>query len=119
VGGYGPLCLFEGYGGEEMYFDLKMWLLGKKNWIDPKLIHYHFNGTRGYKRHYTSDYYRNMMMCAFVIGGEKWMHTVYDGFLQEPKFRDVNLFDCLMAAQERGTGHAQWMSGKRQKSLDE
>jgi hypothetical protein len=119
VGGYGPVHLFEGYGGEEMYFDLKMGMLGKTNWIAPDVIHYHFNGTRGYTRHFTADYYRNMMMCAYIIGGEKWMYKVYENFTKDSKSRTIDLFELLQAAEIRGKGHAEWLAGKRQKSLDE
>jgi hypothetical protein len=119
VGGYGPLGLLDGYGGEESLLDLKMWMLGKEIWIDPKLIHYHYNGLRGYSRHYTNDYYRNMMMAAYIIGGEAWQHKVYMSFMKDSKSREVDLFDCFVKAQERGAGYAKWLEGKRQKTLDE
>lgn len=119
VGGYGPAYLFEGYGGEEMTFDLKMWLLGKKNWIDPQMIHYHWNGVRGYPRHFSPEYYRNMMMSAYVIGGEKWSTTVYMSFLKESKSRQVELFELLMDAQERGRGAKEILDRQRSMSLDD
>lgn len=119
VGGYGPMYLFEGYGGEEMYFDLKMWLLGKKNWIDPKVVHYHWNGVRGYARHFSPDYYRNMMMSAFIIGGEKWATAVYMSFLKESKGKSVDLFDLYVQAQDHGRGAKDILDAQRSMSLDE
>lgn len=119
VGGYGPPYLFIGYGGEEMTFDLKMWLLGKKNWIDPQMVHYHWNGVRSYPRHFSPDYYRNMMMAAFIIGGDKWSTMVYMNFLKESKSKSVQLFDLLMEAQERGRGTKEILDRQRTQSLDE
>jgi glycosyltransferase involved in cell wall biosynthesis len=119
VGGYGPTYLFEGYGGEEMYFDLKMCLLGKTNWIDPQMIHYHWNGARGYDRHFSPEYYRNMMMCAYIIGGDKWLMTVYMSFLRESKSKKVDLFELYVGAQDRGRGAKEILDRQRTMSLDE
>jgi hypothetical protein len=119
VGGYGPLYLFEGYAGEELLYDLTMALLGKTNWIDPKMIHYHWNGVRGYPRHFSPDYYRNMMMTAFIIGGEKWSTMVYMSFLKESKAKSIELFDLLMDAQQRGSGAKEILDAKRTETLDE
>lgn len=120
VGGYGPEGLFEGYGGEEMYFDLKMALLDKSNWLDPKVIHYHYAGQRGYARHYSDDYYRNMLTCALVIGGEKWLNTVYASFTKHPKMlTGKTLFQIMEEAYERGAQHALHMASIRHRTLDE
>jgi predicted glycosyltransferase involved in capsule biosynthesis len=118
VGGYWDG--FTGYGGEEIYFDLKMALLDKKNWIDPKLIHYHYTGARGYPRHYSDDYYRNMLMCANIIGGESWMYTVYESFVPSFKMKsDLSMFDLLAQAMERSGEHAAQMATIRKRTLDE
>jgi len=121
VGGYGPLGLFVGYGGEEVYFDMKMWMLGKENWIDPKLVHYHYAGNRGYRRHYTDDFYCNMMMCAFIVGGESWMYKVQDSFsTRYTRYASSKtMFDLMMEAHERGKEHAKWLAERRCLSLDE
>lgn len=87
VGGYGPEDLFIGYGGEEMIFDLKVCRYGKKNWIDPKIIHYHYTGKRGYDRHYTDDYYCNMMIAANVIGGNAWVDRVLESLVTNNHIR--------------------------------
>jgi hypothetical protein len=119
IGGYWEG--FTGYGGEEMYFDLKAAMLGKTNWVDPKLIHYHYAGNRGYPRHYCDDYYRNMLMAANIIGGDVWLYKVYDSFA-ETAFKamsDSTLFDLLGEAQERSAEHAQWMRERQHRSLDE
>lgn len=117
VGGYWDG--FVGYGGEEIYFDLKMAQLGKTNWIDPKLVHWHYAGRRGYPRHYTDDYYKNMLMCANIIGGEDWMvrvaHSFHDKFprsKQEP-------YDLLMESYYKSEPHAKHLASIRQRTLDE
>lgn len=117
VGGYWNG--FEGYGGEEMYFDLKMALLGKTNWVDPLVVHYHYAGVRPYARHYTADFYRNMMMCANIIGGEDWMFKVYDSFSKNFPRTKTSHYDLMVEASDRSHEHASWLSGKRLRTLDE
>jgi hypothetical protein len=111
---------FEGYGGEETYFDMKAWLLGKEVWIDPQLIHYHFAGNRSYPRHATDDYYRNMLMCANVIGGEPWMYKVYDTFSRSSKSASSKqMFDLLLDAEAKSNDHAHELAARRIRTLDE
>jgi hypothetical protein len=122
VGGYWQG--FEGYGGEESYFDLKLWLLGKENWIDPQLIHYHWSGVRKYQRHFSDDFFRNMLMCANIIGGEDWANKVFKSFLKYTRLKPTTgenkpMFDLLLEAQEKSAAHAQWMAQHRTRSLDE
>lgn len=120
VGGYWDG--FIGYGGEESYYDLKMALLGKTNWIDPRVIHYHYAGDRGYSRHYTDDYYTNMMACANIIGGEKWLYKVYESFAAGTYPRvmsDKTMFDLLMEARNRSNKHAAFLASRRIRTLDE
>jgi hypothetical protein len=120
VGGYGWEG-FKGYGGEEMYFDLKMALLGKNNWLDPKLVHYHYAGNRGYQRHYTDEFFVNMMGVANIIGGSEWMETVQksfaDHYLKMKTKRTI--FDLMLEAEEKSRDHAAWMQSKRLRTLDE
>lgn len=120
VGGYN-WDGWDGYGGEETYFDLKLWLLGKNNWIDPKLLHYHYAGNRGYKRHYTDEFFINMMAIANIIGGEDWMYKVQASFATN--YMKVNtgrsIFDLMMIAQEKSKEHSAWLASKRKMTLDE
>lgn len=120
VGGYN-WPNFKGYGGEEIYFDLKMWLLGKNNWVDPQLLHYHFAGNRGYPRHYTDDFFVNMLGVANIIGGEKWLYKVQKNFTKN--YFKVNtgmtIFDLMVEAKSRSKEHAAWLTEKRQLTLDE
>jgi glycosyltransferase involved in cell wall biosynthesis len=118
VGGYWDG--FAGYGGEECYLDLKMWQMGKSVWLDPKMIHYHFAGERSYNRHYSDDYYMNMMMCANLIGGQKWLDTVTKGLHKYPRTRsDKTLFDLADESCQRSIRHAVQLQQVRHKELDE
>ena len=63
VGGYGPEDLITGYAGDEHYFDLKLALLDKTNWVDPIMVNYHHTKNvgampKGYPKHFGDDYYR-------------------------------------------------------------
>jgi predicted glycosyltransferase involved in capsule biosynthesis len=115
---------FVGYGGEELTADLAFWLLGKQVWIDPRVIHYHYAGDRGYTRHYTDDYFRNMMMSANIIGGEKWLYTVYDSFASGTYPRvmsDKSMFDLLTEAQTKSESYHRFLYSRpdlQHKDLD-
>lgn len=117
VGGYWEG--FNGYGGEEIYFDLKMAMLGKTNWIDPKLVHYHYAGTRPYARHYTDDYYRNMMMCAHLIGGEDWLWKVGHSFITAFPIHKTPHYELMTQAYHRSKQHADELAAIRLRTLDE
>jgi len=117
VGGY--WTGFEGYGGEESYFDLKMAMLDKTNYLDPYLSHWHYAGTRPYRRHFTDDYYCNMMMCANIIGGQQWMYRVYENFAKSTKFPGKSIFALLEDAQLKSAEHAAWFAAKRKRTLEE
>jgi Glycosyl transferase family 2 len=119
VGGYWNG--FTGYGGEEPYFDLKLALLDKKLWLDPRICHVHYVGDRGYARHYSDDFCRNMMMSARIIGGEPWMYTVYNGLNQSTRAGQSTktVYDLMIEANDRSKEHADWLESKRVRTLDE
>lgn len=123
LGGYGPANLLEGYGGEELIFDLKAWRLGKKVWLHPKLKHYHYAGKRGYSRHFTQDYYRNLLVSALVIGGEKWFNDLYLEFSKPTHLKTFNhignMFDIYMDAYNRGIEYSKLLDSKSKYNLDE
>jgi hypothetical protein len=115
---------FEGYGGEETSTDLKFWLLGKEIWIDPQMIHLHWAGKRSYERHFTDDYYRNMFMAANLIGGDEWLHTVFNNAVKSvrcvKKDQPVsNLYDLMVHAQQRSKHCAKAIAERRTKTLNE
>lgn len=117
VGGY--WTGFNGYGGEELYFDLKMAMLSKTNYLDPKLIHYHYPGRREYSRHYSDDYYRNMMMCANIIGGEEWLYRVAYSFMTQFPQNNTAPYLLMREAYEASKDHASWLKSIRHRTLEE
>lgn len=122
IGGYWEG--FEGYGGEETYTDLKVWRMGEEVWLDPQLIHAHWAGERAYTRHFTEQYYKNMLMSANLIGGEQWMHKVFDSTTKCTRFckKDepvVPMYDILIAAQRKSKDHAKWINERSVRTLDE
>lgn len=122
IGGYGPSDLLVGYGGEEMLFDLKMWRYGKQNWLDPKMVHWHFPGDKGYSRHYSDQYYINLLVSAFVIGGESWLHKVFDSYLNKKHIRyspKMEWWDIYETAVSRGAEYAKYLDATTKWSLDE
>ena len=122
VGGYGPEELLQGYGGEELLFDLKMWRLGKTNHIDPRLIHYHYAGNRGYSRHYTDEYYLNLLTSANVIGGEQWLYRLFDSFLNGKHLRlnpGASMYELMETAYNRSATYAKRLDAKSVRTLDE
>jgi len=116
---------FEGYAGEEPYFDFKAWLMGGSVYIDPEVVHHHWSGKRSYNRHYTDDYFRNLLMAAHIIGGEKWLYTVYDSFVGSTRLipRDgkplTPMFDILESAYKRSLSRRQWLEQRQVRSFDE
>ena len=124
VGGYGPESLLNGYGGEEVLFDLQMWQMGKSNWLDPKLVHHHFTGQRGYSRHWTNEYYINLMVSASVIGGDEWLYKVFEslttrGHIRFGENKDKPFYELLQIAQMRAKTYADELGAKRLMTLNE
>lgn len=78
IGGYWKG--FSGYAGEELTTDLQYWMCGRKICMNTKMMHNHWSGKRPYPRHFTDDYYRNLMMSAHIIGGEKYLWKVFAHF---------------------------------------
>lgn len=120
IGGYGPICMFVGWGGEEPYFDLKAWLFGHAVWLDPQLVHYHYADTRSYSRHHSDDYYRNLMLAAHLIGGEEWLDKVYNSFCNDNERLDktVPMAELRDYALTRGKSHRDWIARHETMSLD-
>jgi hypothetical protein len=111
---------FVGYGGEELSVDLQLWMMGYTVGLDPNMIHYHWAGKRPYQRHFTADYYRNMMMSAHLVGGEKWLYTVYQSFAKNfPKVRDYPMHDLLLEAYYKSNPQAKRIADRSVRTLDE
>jgi len=124
VGGYGPDDLLAGYAGDEHYFDLKLALLDKTNSVDPIMVHYHYTKNvggepKGYPEHFGDDYYRNLMTCAFVIGGPKWVDGVFENFKKEQPNGQQRMTKLYEEAYARGTEHAAYLASIRKRTLEQ
>lgn len=123
VGGYGPEHLLVGYGGEELVFDLKLWRYGHKVHIDPQVMHYHYPGSRAYSRHFTDEYYTNLLVSANVVGGEKWLYKVFDSFTTPGKHLRLrpqkDWYDILIEAHDRSAQYAHEVNVRSERTLDE
>lgn len=108
MGGYGPIGLMNGYAGEELLFDLKAARYGYHNYIHPDVIHYHFAGDRGYVRHFTDDYYRNLLICAHVVGGETWLYRLFNSFITKHHLRMNPVFEWYEILEQAYTRSAQY-----------
>ena len=122
IGGY--YQGFEGYGGEETSTDLKAWRMGKEVWIDPKMVHLHWSGKRGYDRHFTDGYYFNMFSAAYIVGGERWLHTVFKSASGSTRFINksgpqISLLDLLQRAQRTASNYANWVNLRSTRTLDQ
>lgn len=115
VGGYGPIGLFEGWGGEETYFNLKMAMFGKSVWLDPELVHYHFASKRSYTRHSTPAFYTNLLTSSYVLGGDKWLSAVSSAFASNV----VSASNLADIARSRGAKHRAWIEANATYTLDE
>lgn len=60
-----------GWGGEETYLGLMMWLMGWESWMVPGEYHWHYTGNR--RAHglvsKSAEYVRNFLVAAYLLGG--------------------------------------------------
>ena len=147
IGGYWEG--FNGYGGEEIYYDLKCWLLGKNVYIDPLFVHAHYAPTeRKYQRRSSEGYFLNMLMAANIIGGKRWLDKVYskiknqtvypsqyeveidpnevidvENYITEVENSLISVTQVddgyLEKASRLSKEHAAWMAANRKMTLDE
>jgi hypothetical protein len=119
LGGYGPLGLLTGYGGEELLWDLKLARCGGTNYLDPNMIHHHWSGKRAYNRHYSDDYFRNLMISAFVIGGDKYVNLVYRNFEHTAKTGPTPVYQLYEEAIRHSLPHKRQLDAICIRTLDE
>lgn len=112
-GGYGPKKLFVGYAGEELTTDLRLWMHGGSVWLDPQMIHTHYVGNRGYRRHYTDDFFTNLMASAYIIGGQQVMENVCLHFVNNShSVTGTPMYDLMQNAYDRSKDYAAEVQAK-------
>ena len=123
-GGYYLSSSFVGYAGEELTYDLGVWLQGGTVWISPQALHRHWASiTRGYARHHSEDFYRNLFSCAFILADETAENYVYkmsDHFKKFSRpFMKSRMFDLISEARMRSKPAREWLRNKRLRPLEE
>jgi glycosyl transferase family 2 len=119
LGGYGPLTMFTGYSGEELYWDLKLAMHGGTNWLDPHMIHHHWSGKRNYERHFSDDYFKNLMICAYVIGGQHWVDSAYRFFEHSAKTGPTPMYRLYEEAIHHSRPHKEQLDKTRLRTLEQ
>lgn len=84
-GGY--TLLQQGYGGEEPWLNLKVWMLGRESWMIPLAWHAHYMDDRGNGAAIsTVNFAFNFKLAAYVMGGKKYLDLVGRSFA-DPSLR--------------------------------
>lgn len=79
TGGY---CLEQrGWGGEETFLNLKMWMLGYKCFMLPQYFHWHYmDPARNTAARISEGFKDNFAIAVYAIGGQRVMERVYRHF---------------------------------------
>ena len=132
VGGYWDG--FVGWGGEEAELNLKLNLLDKAVYLDPRAEHWHHFSPPG-KYTYSrppEQTFTNYFCAANIIGGQRWAQKVADSIqsrfvkgavnkaptetlAQIPRYME----GLLAEAVARSATQAKWMAAHRKRTLDE
>ena len=116
VGGYNPN--FDGYGGEEVYFDLKCWMMGLRVMINTYGHSIHIDGPHKYKGR-SWDLSRNLFLGAYVLGGESWLKRLEDRFLRERLAWQEETKIAIDSARTHGEEERLWIEENAKMTLEE
>jgi len=134
--GYHPHCQY--YPHPEGYLPLKYWMFDKECWIHPDAIHYHsvykkvfgpeykipftftipYAGNPNYILGKQGHVIRNAMICAYTLGGIKWINYIHEGWKQRGEkiaFLDAIKKHVLSVAQEEHS----WIMATARHTLDQ
>lgn len=124
LNGYYLSSSFKGYSGEELTCDLGAWLQGKKVWLDAQIEHRHWAASsRGYQRHKSEDFYTNLFSCAYILSdktAEDYTFKMMEHFSKQSRpIITKTFYDLMMIAKERSQPYADWLRGRRNKTIEE
>ena len=132
--GYHPECRY--YPHPEGYLPLKYLMLGKRVHCKPDCFHFHSNYPRNYGTKIKSEpvvidikgdpytlmgqdnLIRNAHLCAYTLGGDKWLKILTDSWLTKVASQYVVkgiAEDAKIAAQ----GERKWVEANAKYTLDE
>lgn len=109
---------FHGYGGEEVYFDFKCWMMGLTVMVNTygHLTHVHgphrYGGTNW-------DLMRNLFLGSYVLGGEEWLEKLRVNTLKEKPQLDDEVESAVKSAREGGAEERVWVENNAKMSLNE
>ncbi|MGA8538112.1 MAG: glycosyltransferase family A protein [Terriglobales bacterium] len=117
VGGYHPAQV--GYGGEEVYLDLKFAMFGFRNYTDPRAHYLHCSQRQMNYVWVNQDVARNNFISAYTLGGRPWLDKVYfaqleAGYVPEHELRPARE-DALLAGQ----ADREWIEAHARFTVDE
>jgi hypothetical protein len=117
IGGFCPEL--SAFGGTSEYCtDLTMWRMGYTVMLDPRMVHSHWAGERGYKRHYTRPWFEGWLMTGCVLGGPSLMHEwarTLSLLEQAPVDLDAIAMDC----EQRVSEYRKWLDARASRTLPE
>ena len=130
--GYHPECQY--YPHPEGYLPLKYLMFGRQPWAEPRSFHFHSiyrnpnaMGRGEWEIPIGDDTYKlvgndhlicNAMICAYTLGGEKWINIIYDSWAR--KIRSKYVINGIRDyAREVAQEEYKWVQDNCEKSLDE
>jgi len=116
VGGYNPN--FDSYGGEEVYFDFKCWMMGLRVMINTYGHLIHIDSPRKFKGR-SWDLSRNLFLGAYVLGGEPWLERLRGRFLRERLGWQEETKIAVDSARTHGEEERFWIEGNAKMTLEE
>jgi len=130
--GYHPKCRF--YPHPEGYISLKYLMFGRQPWGVPKAYHFHSvyrnpnaHGKPVWNITIKGDPYGlkgndhlicNAMICAYTLGGEKWLGIVYDSWAKRVRSKYL-LKGIRDYAREQAQEEYKWVQRNKLHTLDE
>jgi hypothetical protein len=130
--GYHPKCQY--YPHPEGYLPLKYLMFGRTVWGVPQAYHFHSvyrvpgsHGKPEWKIPIKDDTYTlrggafhtcNAMICAYTLGGDKWLDLMYDAWSKEIRSGYV-LKGIKEYAKTEAEEEHNWVMNNMEKSLDE
>lgn len=131
--GYHPACRF--YPHPEGYLPLKYLMLGKRVMVNPDCFHFHSNHPRNYGTQIKDGYIikinnedyklvgqdfliRNAMLCAYTLGGDKWIDILKESWLERGTKKYV-IDGIYEEVKQTATEERKWVEQNAKYTLDE
>ena len=130
--GYHPKCQY--YPHPEGYLPLKYLMFGRQVWADPNAYHFHSvyrnPGSMGKPKWsipIDDDFYNlvgndhlicNAMMCAYTLGGDKWLDIIYDYWAKKIRSKYV-LNGIKSYAKSEAEEEFNWVQNNLEHTLDD